>query len=77
MVSLDLANQYMGVIDIPLQQAIWLSSAGLYDAALEYVDKAEAMDNRARNPLLLHARQKDIVNLRRLIERARDASKGK
>ncbi len=66
--NLDIAHNYMGVIDIPLQQAVWLSSAGLYDDALRYVDKAEQIDNRIKNPFLRHTRRKHITNLRKQIQ---------
>ncbi len=39
--ALDKAFQYKPVVKIPLQQAVWLSSAGLYDDALTYIDKAK------------------------------------
>jgi len=77
MEALDISHKYMGVIDIPLQQAIWLSSAGLYDDALKYIQLAEDMDNRARNPLLDNARKRDIDNLRKLIQKGKASQKNK
>jgi len=65
--SLDIAHKNMGVIDIPLQQAVWLLNAGLYDDALKYVDLAEQIDNRVKNPLLRHTRRKHVTNLRKQI----------
>ena len=67
MEALDTSHRHQGIIDIPLLQAIWLTSAGLYDDALAYIQLAEDMDNRARNPLLKHARKNDIYNLKNLI----------
>jgi len=70
--ALDKANEYQGVIDIPLQQAIWLSSAGLYDDALSYVYKARGMEERIKNPLLKGIRKGDIDRLEQLIKAAQE-----
>ena len=67
--SLDKSHQHLGVIDIPLQEAVWLASAGLYKDALLYIDKARQMDNRIHNPLLIHARKRDIDNLENMIRK--------
>jgi len=77
MESLDISHKYQGVIDIPLQQAIWLSSAGLYDDALTYLQLAEDMDNRAQNPLLKNVRKRDISNLKRLILKEKQGNTSK
>ena len=69
--SLDIAHAHLPVIDIPLQQAAWLLSAGLYDDAQRYVDKARAIDNRVKNPFLKHTRKKDIDNMEKLIIKIR------
>ncbi|WP_078482439.1 hypothetical protein [Solemya pervernicosa gill symbiont] len=70
MEALDKAHAFQPVIDIPLLQAIWLSSAGLYDDSLQYISVARKMDNRAKNPLLKHSKRRDIDNLEQLIIKA-------
>ncbi len=71
MESLDLAGKYLDVVDIPLQQAVWLTTAGLYDEALEYINKAKLVNKKARLHLIRDRRSKDIENLRSLIIKKR------
>lgn len=71
MESLDLAGKYLDIVDIPLQQAIWLSTAGLYDDALEYIEKAELANKKARLHIIRDRKAKDIENLRSLIIKSR------
>lgn len=73
--SLDKAHQLQPVIDIPLLQATWLSTAGLYDDALTYISLAREMDKRAKNPLLRNSKKRDIDNLEQLIINAKNNSR--
>ncbi|MEO5376598.1 MAG: tetratricopeptide repeat protein [Magnetococcus sp. DMHC-6] len=66
--SLELATFYMpNDIDIPLLQAVWLSSAGLPEQALMFVTKARKMDQNAG--MSRNLRQNDIDQLERMIQK--------
>ncbi len=58
--TLDLAFQAKPVVDIPLQQAVYLLSAGLYEDALRYVERARQTDNQVQPFFLRGLRRNDI-----------------
>ena len=71
--ELDKAFEYARVIDIPLQQSIWLISAGLFNDAAIYLNKAQQLNNRIRNPFLKNIRKRDLANLAAVIRKAKKA----
>lgn len=66
--ALDQSYRYNNVIDIPLQQGIWLLSAGLIDEAEKYARIARELDNNQKSGLVKHLRKKDVDQLFSLIE---------
>jgi len=76
MEALDRSFEAKPVVDVALQQAIFLSSAGLYKEALNYIELARRTDMQHQHPALRGARQEDIMQLRRHVERKMDSSGG-
>jgi tetratricopeptide (TPR) repeat protein len=62
---LDEARDLTGGADIPLYQAMLLNSAGLYEAALDYIDIAIAEDTN--RPYLSPSRIKELEQIRNSI----------
>jgi len=69
--ELDTSFHYAQVIDIPLQQSMWLVSAGLFTDAKTYLYKARQLNNRVTNPLLRNTRKKDLDNLAAIIRKGK------
>jgi tetratricopeptide (TPR) repeat protein len=69
--ALDKAFVHRPNVDVVLRQALWLASAGLYNDALQYIEKARQVDQRAHT-LLRNTREEDIDALQQLISRAKN-----
>ncbi|MBF0156584.1 MAG: hypothetical protein HQL57_05315 [Magnetococcales bacterium] len=72
MAALDQAALYLpGSVDIPLMQAAWLATAGLFDEALGYIGRARTIDERWGG--LYRVRAADIAAMERLIRQDRES----
>lgn len=72
--ALDRAHGHIETVDTPLVQAYQLSTAGLYDDALQYVDIAEQVSSRLGNPFAREIRNGDVERMRELIKAAKEKS---
>lgn len=64
---MDLATRIKPVIDIYFIQVNWLLSAGLFEDALDYLERAEQLDSGERHPLARDRRADEIQHMREYI----------
>jgi len=74
MERLDEAAKHQKDFVVPFRQAEYLASAGLYDQALEFVDKARELDRNRKRKLLVPSNEKIISLLENHIVAQKNAS---